>query len=1771
MRLYRILTLLVGLTALISLESCSRESPIKENVSLKNNHSRVFALREPFQDPQAFTDSIANTTLDKSDTLADTLTVTINDTVYLMGILPKNVDKIYRFQWNLTKSDGKDSIILGNNAKPQPWVYTKEGVYYPLFIAFDGNNATDTAGTDTKRTYIRVINTKPRLVVPKDTLWTKHDGDITFPIFAQDTFGFIESIKLDLDASGKDEPKSWEFEKREDNDSLYVTIKQDPEKVDSLGNQKIYVIVKDDDGNEVKDSVNLHFNRIPRLKIVSPLDGSRHSSNDRFFFYYEAEDDDNPQNLQYYIYAQVSKNGQPPQKAFTSEDLIAKAHTSNIFEPTDVNGNNIITLVDKPSMVLSGRIYWDMYVTDGYDIVHMERIKTGDETSRPWNFYLGDLSTKQGRFTGVAKLQGRTNHSGINMEFSTLTKSASATTDEQGNYSVYADEGAYTATATPTAKEYEAVTIEDLWAESGISTILEEIVLKDTVKPSLQVRFADTLKVRQWNQTVYARDFGAYIDTVTATYDGAAHKMNCLRDGDSVSICELPLANMLDGEHKLVYSTKDRAGNEETFNQTLVIQGTSMKLLVNGQLKDKIKENGKLVFEAEVINAYPTADSITWTWKLDAETHTKRTAVTDGKASLTIDYSEISTLHPENDYKMEASYKSNGADVSAQVMFGIRGDKPTIFFTKPSFMDTVTLNDEVEFNVVAYEGKETTSMTINWSCNVPLATGYTCPAKDATEGTMAFKQPGSFDIIVFVIDDLGNSSSDRVTIVVVPDPPTIKASTNSKTNEFKINSEVEVTIAASDKRGTVNEIQWGCSNGTISFDEGKSIQPPSANVNTTVKVNMPGKEADGKTFSCLFKAVDDDGESSYDSVAFFPLLDPPTVHLATKADTVKIKSNVFVEAIANDKLGRIEKYEYFCNDDQKQLATPDWTAMAGAKDSIRMPEEATKAYYCMVQVTDDDGNTAVDTAVYTVLVGRPTVTAILPNTYKTVTIKDKVELNAIAMDSLGTLVKYEWGCGSAATENIGFTFTSTASPKASMVMPDTPQDNYRCIIRVTDDDNNKVNDTVSINIILAPPTVTVNNDTLTIREGYNIALGANAYDDNGIASASDPGEITKREWSCGLPDQIESNWKAVTSFDTVWKAPAPNAYFICVARATDNDGNTAYDTTQFNFSTELPLIWVKEETIYLNNGDPFTLSADVNDVWQGINWFSWECVEKETGKSMENSVIKYSYKDNKKSLTVPKDSSYSEKGKDMYCIVSAEEASTKVTFKDTTTVHILEQHPQGIITAPDTVYLWSGDESVDDEALYFYDKRINGSSSKMGELGNKDMQLFRWRFSNLDNGYYEGNPDGTMDTSRSQFNSAFIRRTKEGSMTIYLDYRDSTTDLYSQGFLNRHRAEEVSRKIYFSKAWKNLATADTVLETTRMGTAPTMALVGSTPVVAYLFNATTVKVTYLKNGSWTSLGSVTAADSVIAIQLASNGEDLFMGIQDKFGNFTTHKSPKATSDFAKLGSALPSVVNAKLLCNPKNSEPIVLYVRSSDNLNYLASLNGTEWKSTAVLPTKNGDKVVKFREINGVFSSTGLLTIVAIDNSSDYSAYSGLLAADYKTLQDSRRINKFVNKVSLSADGSNVYMGFVNRSVYNYGPCLYKGTIGTNTVSWDTTGVFQTPIFEGYIAYHVSVATHNGVVYAALDDNGRADYSQSHVFRLEGGKWHFHGENQLPYFNTVFYNNNKYYLRGHAPQLAIDGEGKVYLSLLARENAGGSGNNNGPIIMKYVADNWEIH
>ena len=1764
MRVPHLLLTTLGLTAMTVLFGCSRESSVKENVNLKNNHSRVFVFNKPIEDPQAFADSMANTL--STDTIPDTLTVTINDSVYMIGILPYNIEKIYRFQWTLTKNDGKDTIIISNNSKPQAWAYGKPGLYEPKFVAFDGNNATDTAGIVTRKAWVNVIDTKPRLSVPKDTIWTKHNGDITFPILASDSFGTIVSLKVDLDASGKkDSAKVYTYKEVEGTDTLYLTIKNDASKMDSLGNQKIYIIVTDDDNNETIDSVNLHFNRKPKLKILYPLDGTRHNINDRFYFYYEAEDLDNPLNLQYFIYAQAVKNARPPERAFTQSDLIASEFTSNIFEPpTDKDGRPNITLISDGSK-LTGRIYWDMFVTDGYDTVYMDRISTGDGTSRPWNFYIGELSANNGTISGTAKYQGRTKHDSIYVKFTDITGSKifDAYTDANGYYEVKVDLGTYIGTVSPnsTIKEYNTITIKDtLFIDAGSLIANEPVELKDTVKPYLHIKNTDTLATsRKYAQTIFARDIGSSLKSVAVSIDSKSFTLpsKCkMQEENTVFNCEFETESLSDGTHEIVYKAEDNAGNTRTLKQSFSIMATKVTLDVNGLKNARIGENGTLTFTATVSDAVPAPKTINWSWtNKNGDKVTKQTNVDEnGHSTITYTYDELKGIaNASDEYLMTVSYTENGANATASVKFGLLGENPTIIFKDHVFDDTISINDPVHLQIEAFKGSESTSLNVTWQCDElsKISTGYSCPAANAEKADISYKAAGTYKITATVTDNDDKVGTSTINIVVLKDPPSLEVSTRDNSNEYKINSVVTVYATAGDKFGTVNTIKWGCSNGKVSFDKTLDLTESASNsVETSLTVTLPGSET--SNYKCVFKAIDDDGEEGLDSLTFATLVDRPTVSLATKKDTVKISSTQTLKAIAKDKLGYIKTYEYACNSNLANLKTPQWLQMSGPEQKVTMPNSATNAYYCVVQVKDDDGNDARDTVTYKVVVGRPTVKAFV--NYNKATIKDVVELNAHATDSLGSIIKYEWGCGTSSAVNISFNHVDQNTAKWNYTLPSTPQNGHKCIIRVTDDDKNTAMDSVSIDIVLAPPTVEVTKKSLTVRAGYNIALNAEAYDNNNLPS--DPGSITKREWSCGTPSEIAKNWKQVSDYDTIWKAPSTvQQPFYCVARATDNDDNTDLDTINILFSTDKPLIWVKDELIYINTGDRFELDASVNNVWQGIDWFTWECKDKASGKTLESKVTKYDYAANGNAFRIGKDSTYSTKADSMNCIVSAQETSTKATFSDTTVVRRMKKLPTGVISAADTVYLWSGDEAVEDEAVYYYSKEWGGQNSTLGDLGNKNKRDFYWKFSNVDGNFYQGNADGSIDTTIAEFNTAFIRRTREGSVTITLDFRDSISETPTLSFYNRHRAKEVSHKVYFAKAWKNIG-KDTVIASTSANIIPDFAIVDNLPIIAYAESMT--KIVLSKSNStgtsWSSLGSVTAS-SVKKLSAVAHGSDFYVGIVDNNG-LTVYKSSNGTSPPAKVGSTISGIKDVKLISNGSgNPHAIVI---NSNNRIAMYDFNGSAWSTNSKFGTmENGS----FSNFDAAINSNGL---VVVGVTSDYKLYYGLFSNSDFTSRTKAMIASEVGMAKIALNGSKTYTVYFNRNQNSNGPHIATGTISGSSISWGTGSLIR----DG-IVYNISLAVKdNGVVYAAFDN--RSAVSQIDVYRYESGKWHLHGENQLPYFNSVFYERNKYYLRGLYPVLAFDKNGKLYLSMLAQESSTGSGKNNGPIVMKYVADNWKI-
>lgn len=1758
----------VMLAAAILLNGCSRESSIRENVTLRNNHSVVFASTQPFQNPEAFADSVTNLSNPDSVIVPDTLTVTINDTIYMMGFLKHNADKIGRYYWildSLARDDKgnfsrKQAIRISNNASPITWVYPDTGLYSPLFVAIDGNNATDTAGADQ---FIRVINTPPTLAVPKDTLWTKHKVPITFPILAKDSFGSIVSVKVDLDAGKKKaSSKKWDFKTKEDNDSLFITIPLDSNYVDSIGNQTIYVTVVDDDDNEVTDSVHIHFNQLPKLELQYPEDKMRVDKNSRFAFYYQAKDVDNPGAVRYFIRAAKTRDNGNDAPVLNDGDLIAKNLQEKSFEAVTPDGTNLIGL--------EGRIYWDVWVTDGYDTVYADKI-TENGVTRPRSFFLGNPDATTGRFIGFANLQGLSanNHTGIRIVFQDTEGNRYYGHNMKDNGYFYVDvpEGIYEMIAMDTlGRGFATYQDRDLFIEVDDTRDLGKIVLKDTIKPV--IRFVDDIDTLTGRSVIFAGKFtdkGSQIKSASAWFDGTAQEFSNF----TISSWSVDLNDMVDGDHLFKLVAQDSAGNiSDTLKVKFYVAATNIKLTVDG--KSSSMTNDKLEFKVSVAGANPPVDSIVWQPNIKNAKAVK-SKISDETATLSLTEDQFNstfgiTLEKGELYEMQAS--SLQGTSSNKVRFGYFDDNPIIYFEKPSNDTTITINDMIDVSVVALgnnTNKTSTYKQLQWNCG---SNAIGCPASMTTSGKISWSKTGTYALTVTITNEDDKTASDVLNVHVISDPPTVRITSDEDTIRAKINSHFEIPITAKDKFGTIQKVEATCGSTVFS----SASFSPAKEVSTTVTVTLPSTE--NRNYKCIVQATDDDEEIAKDTLTFQVLSGKPTVSLNIKSQTLTILDQVKLSFVAEDSLGELVKYEYGCDNSKNNLGGR-FSEFNGTVPTIVMPSTA-GAYYCAIRVTDDDGNTASDTATYNVLLDPPTVKTQGPYT---VTIKDELSLDAIASDQYGKIVKYEWGCGPASAGSIGFTYTSANSPQYKATMPSVAQNDYRCVIRVTDDDGNTTSDTAHINVLLAPPTVTVANETAVVRQGYNIVLDAEAHD-----FPNYPGEIVKREWSCGATTSlIEANWKTVSSFDTVWKAPAAVAKLYCVARATDDDGNIAMDTMTCSYSTDVPVITVKEETIYAVPGDVIVLGADTNSVWQGIEWFSWQCFDKSTKKALD-SFEKLDYKSNYNQV-VNFNKSHSNKlpyfyatrdlpldASSMYCVIRAEESSTKAEFSDTTYVNIISssQKPVGVISAADTIYLRSSNASLKGKALYFYTNDWGGYNSQNGVIGDNNKRDYWWKFGTLDDGnYYQGLGNGHLDTNVAEFNTAFIRPTMETEFNICLDFRDSSSDNTTTVFLSRHQADEVCKTIYVRKAWQNTAAAgDTVLENNNKATIPpVMTIVGKNPLVAYVTGSKSIHSKYYNGSSWTSLANISTSDDIREIKLANNGSNTYLAVLTSSGKITVYKSAQGTSAWATYGAAIDANSAIDIACY-SGKEPVISYIKS--NRPYYSVYNGSAWTTNKI-----SDKAS--REVKGAFTSDNgsLFAFIYIDNTVDYKAYNAVYSVSGNTLTQKALDKTFANnsdisKMSLATDGKTIYIAHLNRDAEHMrnGPFVYKGTISNTGISLTNGAGFESRI-QASNADNINVTVRNGSVYVTFDDNGYS-FAQTNVYYHDGTSWAPYGETDLPYFYREFHNDHGYYLRGYSPVLGVSSDNKLYLSMLAWENAGGSGRNYGPIVMKYVADNWTV-
>jgi hypothetical protein len=212
----------------------------------------------------------------------------------------------------------------------------------------------------------------------------------------------------------------------------------------------------------------------------------------------------------------------------------------------------------------------------------------------------------------------------------------------------------------------------------------------------------------------------------------------------------------------------------------------------------------------------------------------------------------------------------------------------------------------------------------------------------------------------------------------------------------------------------------------------------------------------------------------------------------------------------------------------------------------------------------------------------------------TVSIVDKVFLTATVTDSytvtglrpdpgLLSVLTIEWAVGPSGSFN-------PSRPDTTITVPATPQTTYPCVVRVTDDEGNRTYDTVMVNVVLDPPTVSLGVDrTASISD--QVALSADTGDVFGsvVACAWDIG--ARGLFRPGRPDT------------TILAAASPTVV-SCVVRVTDDDGNMAYDTMALSVVLDAPVADAGQDTA-LGMGTSYVLHGAAQQQFGTVTEWAW--------------------------------------------------------------------------------------------------------------------------------------------------------------------------------------------------------------------------------------------------------------------------------------------------------------------------------------------------------------------------------------------------------------------------------------------------------------------------------------------------------------------------------------------------------------------------------------
>jgi hypothetical protein len=220
---------------------------------------------------------------------------------------------------------------------------------------------------------------------------------------------------------------------------------------------------------------------------------------------------------------------------------------------------------------------------------------------------------------------------------------------------------------------------------------------------------------------------------------------------------------------------------------------------------------------------------------------------------------------------------------------------------------------------------------------------------DLPPQTAAFAKEGTFKARFLVRDSEGNEAIATVTVDIGNQPP--EAVSKSNDTLVTIGDLVNLEAKARDAEGKVVLLGWDY-DADGKLDDSVKANDSVASIKGGHRYKEPG------IYAAILYATDDAGKTGKDSVRIEVVLDPPTADIGPDISVIA-GSPVAFAVKGTDKFGAIAKREI-------KVGSGSFLNLSKQDTTIVVPGDSGKVTV-IGRVTDDDGNSAVDTMFVTLL------------------------------------------------------------------------------------------------------------------------------------------------------------------------------------------------------------------------------------------------------------------------------------------------------------------------------------------------------------------------------------------------------------------------------------------------------------------------------------------------------------------------------------------------------------------------------------------------------------------------------------------------------------------------------------------------------------------------------------------------------------------------------------------------------------------------------------